>query len=183
MSPIPHQNRRRTVLINPGMQIGAAILFTALIALGGALFVGLIFQGAREALWDASVRGHFRFETPYQIVGDLVVRHLLFLFSGVALAGTAAFLLLVRRVRAGVARLLEVLRLSGEGDLSVASDAPGLRDLAIFGTQLDAAREHTLDRIREIRAEVEALRKEPVSAEEFQARWDGLKEKIGGIAP
>lgn len=183
MSPLPRQSRRRTVLINPRLQIGAGLLFTAVVVLGGILFAVLIFQGARDALRDASVQGHFRFDAPYQVVGDRLVRQLLLLFSVVTLAGTAAFLLLVRRFRTGMNRLLEVLRMSGEGDLSTATNASGHRDVAVFGVQLDAVREYALDRIREIRAEVQLLRKEPVPPEEFQERWDALKENIGRGTP
>ncbi|GAB4364413.1 MAG: hypothetical protein Kow00128_06050 [Deltaproteobacteria bacterium] len=183
MSPLPHQNRRRTVLVNPRLQIGAALLFSAVVLVGGALFAWLIYRGARDALWEASVQGHFRFDTPYQVVSDQVVRQLLQLFSVVAVAGVVTFLLIIRRIQAGMNRLIEVLRLSGEGDLSSPTDAPGLREVAIFGAQLDAVREYTLGQIREIRSEVELLRKEPVSPEEFRSRWDGLKEKIGRIAP
>jgi len=183
MSPIPRQSRRRTVLINPRFQIGAALLFTAVLVLGGTLFAVLIFQGVRDALRDASVQGHFRFDTPYQVVGDRVVRQLILLFSVVTLAWTAAFLLFVRRLRNGMTRLLEVLRMSGEGDLSTATNASGHRDLAVFGVQLDSGREYALDRIREIRAEVQLLRKEPLPPEEFQDRWDALKERIGRGTP
>lgn len=183
MSPLPRQSRRRTVLINPRLQIGAAILFTAVLVLGGTLFAVLIFQGARDALRDASFQGHFRIDSPYQVVGDRLVRQLIFLFSVVTLAGTAVFLFLVRRLRTGMNRLLEVFRLSGEGDLSTATNASGHRDLAIFGVQFDAVREYALDRIREIRAEVELLRKDPVPPEEFQERWDALKERIGRGTP
>lgn len=183
MSPFPHRSRGRTVLISPRLQIGTALVFTAVVFLGGALFAWIIYRGSREALWAASFRGHFRFDTPYQVVSDQVVRQLAALFAVVAGAGILTFLLLVRRIRAGMTRLREVLRMSGEGDLSTPTNAPGLRDVAIFGKQLDAARECTLDRIREVRAEVEVLRKEPLSAEEFRRRWAGLKEKIGGIVP
>lgn len=183
MSPLPHQNRRRTVLINPRLQIGTALLFAAVAVAGGALFAWLICTGAREALWAASVQGHFRFDTPYQVVSDQVVRQLLLLFSLVAAAGIVIFLLLVRRIRSGMNRLVEVLRLSGEGDLSSPTDAPGLRDVAIFGKQLDAVRGVLLDRIREIRSGAEELRRDPVPLEEFQSRWDGLKERVGRILP
>lgn len=171
------------ILINPRFQIGTALVFTAVVFLGGALFAWMIYRGSREAFWAASFRGHFRFDTPYQVISDQVVRQLAALFAVVAGANILTFLLFVRRIRAGITRLCEVLRMSEEGDLSTPTNAPGFRDVAIFGKRLDAAREYTLDRIREIRAEMEVLRKEPLSAEEFRRRWDGLKEKIGGIVP
>lgn len=183
MSPLPHQKRRRTFLINPRLQVGPALLFTAAVILGGTLFVWLCYRGSRETLWAASFQGHFRFDTPYQVVGGRLIRQLLILFSVVTAAGILAFLLLVRRIRAGLSRLCEVLRSSGEGDLSSPTNAPGLREMADFGKQIDAVRGYTLDRIREIRAEVGILRKEPLSEEEFRQRWDGLREKIGRIVP
>jgi len=183
MTPLPHQNRRRTVLINPRLQIGTALVFTAVVFLGGALFAWVMYRGSREALWAASIQGHFRFDTPYQIVSDQMVRQLITLFAVVAVAGILTFLLLIQRIRAGMIRLRTVLRMSGEGDLSSPTNAPGLQDVAIFGKQLDSAREYTLGQILEIRAEVEILRKEPLSPEEFQERWDRVKEKIGRVVP
>lgn len=183
MSPLPHQSRRRTVLINPRLQIGTTLLFAAVVLLSGALFAWLIYRGARETLWTASVQGHFRFDTPYQVVSDQVIRQLATLFAMVAAVGILSFLLLIRRIRAGMTRLREVFRISEEGDLSSPTNAPGLRDVAIFGEQLDAARGYTLDQIRQIRAEVEVLRKDPLSEEEFQRRWNGLKESFGRIVP
>lgn len=183
MSPLPHRNWRRTVLINPRLQIGAALLFTAVVFLSGSLFAWILYRGSRESLWAASVQGHFRFDTPYQVVGDLMVRQLITLFTVVAATGILTFLLLIRRIHAGMNRLREVLRMSGEGDLSSPTNAPGLRDVAIFGKQLDAVRGHALEQIRELREEVKFLRKEPLSPEEFQERWDRVKEKIGRIAP
>ena len=65
--------------------------------------------------------------------------------------------------------------MSGEGDLSSPANAPGLREIGIFGKQLDAARGYTLEQIREIREEAEVLRREPLSPEEFRERWDRVK--------
>jgi len=183
MSRHPHQNRRRTVLINPRLQIGTALVFTAVVFLGGALFAWIFYRESREALWAASIQGHFRVDTPYQVVGDQVVRHLFTLFAGLAAACILMSLLLIQRIRAGMNRLREVLRMSGEGDLSSPANAPGLREIGIFGKQLDAARGYTLEQIREIREEAEVLRREPLSPEEFRERWDRVKEKIGRIVP
>lgn len=183
MTPFSPQSRRRTVLINPRLQIGTALVFTAVVFLGSALFAWLIYRGAREAFWAASIQGHYRFDTPYQVVGPQVVRQLIALFVVVAASSIVTFLMLIRRIRVGMVRLREVLRMSGEGDLSSPTNAPGLRDVAIFGKQLDTVRGYTLDRIREIREEVEVLRKEPLSPEEFQERWYRVKEKIGRIVP
>lgn len=183
MSPIPQQKRRRTFLVNPRLQVGAALLFTAAVFLGGILFAWLCYRGSREALWAASFQGHFRFETPYQLVGGRMVRLLVVLFAMVTAAGALIFLLFVRRIRAGLNRLCEVLRTSGEGDLSSSTNAPGLRELSEFGSQVDAVRGYTLDQIRGIRAEVEIMRKEPLPQEEFRQRWEGLRDQIGRIVP
>lgn len=183
MSSLSPHNRRRTVLVIPRLQVGVPLVFSAVVLLGGALFAWLTYRGAREALWAASLQGHFRFETPYEIVSKEMVRQLAALFVAVVLASIAAFLLIVRRIRAGMLRLVETLRMSGEGDLSTPTNAPGLRDVAIFGNQLDAIRGHTLGQIGEIREEIGILRKEPLSPEEFQLRWDRLKDAIGRIVP
>ena len=183
MSPLPYRSRRRTVLVSPRLQIGTALVFSAVVLLGGALFAWFLYRGSREALWAASFQGHFRGGTPYEILSGQVVRQLAVLFAAVTAAAVAAFVLLVLRIRAGMARLTEVLRMSGEGDLSSPANAPGLREVAIFGTQLDAVRSHTLGQIGEIREEVGVLRKEPFSPEEFQLRWDRLKVAIGRIVP
>ena len=46
---------------------------------------------------------------------------------------------------AGMAHLTEVLRRSGEGDLSSPANVPGPREVTIFGTQLDAAQVDLLE--------------------------------------
>lgn len=183
MSPQAYQSRRRTVLVTPRLQVWVPLVFSAVVLLGGALFAWLIYRGAREALWAASLQGHFRFNTPYDIVGHQMVRQLAALFAVVVTASIAAFLVLVRRIRAGLLRLVETLRLSREGDLSTPTNAPGIRDLGVFGSQLDAIRGHTLGQIEGIREEVGILRKEPLPPEEFQLRWDRLKEAVGRIVP
>lgn len=181
MSPIPKQTRRRTILINPRLQAGTALVFGGVLLLAGALFAWFVYRDSREALWTASIRGHFGFDTPYRIVGDRVVRQLILLYATLSASSTLIFLLLIRRIRAGMTRLREVLRISGDGDLSSPSNAPGLREIGMFGRQLDAVRSDTLDRIREIREEVEILRAGSLPPGEFQERWDRVKERIGRI--
>lgn len=183
MSPLAYQNRRRTVLVNPRLQVWVPLVFSAVVLLGGALFAWLVYRGAREALWGASLQGHFRFDTPYDIVSHRMVRQLAALFAVVFVASAAAFLILVRRIRAGLLRLVETLRMSGEGDLSTPTNVPGIRDLGLFGSQLDAIRGHTLGQIEGIREEAGILRKEPLPPEEFQLRWDRLRDAIGRIVP
>ncbi|HZW36655.1 MAG: hypothetical protein ACM319_10640, partial [Deltaproteobacteria bacterium] len=72
---------------------------------------------------------------------------------------------------------------SARGDLSTPTKAEGLPDLVRLGTKIDAARAQTLSRIHEIRAEVEVLRREPLSDEEFARRWSELKTAFRKVAP
>ena len=80
-------------------------------------------------------------------------------------------------------RIAAVFRLSGEGDLSTPTDARGVGEFHTLGKQVDAARARTLEVIEGIRAEVDLMRKESLPEDEFMKRWEGLKEKIGRLAP
>lgn len=175
--------RRRIVFISPGFQGGVAISFAVVVVAGAALFALLVYHDIKKALWDASYMGHFFFRTPYQIVNDILLTHLAGLFLGVLAVSFAVFSLQVRRIRAGIGRVIEVLAASGEGDLSTPTGAPGLKTIASFGKQVDAARSHTLSRIGEIRHDLDFLASGPPAPEEFRRRWAGMKEKIGRLAP
>jgi hypothetical protein len=175
--------RRRIMFIHPGLQGGAALCFAVVVVAGAALFALFVYNGLKQALWDASYMGHFRFRTPYQVVDDILLTHLAGLFLGVLCVSFAVFFLLVHRIRAGIGRVTEVLAASGKGDLSTPTEAPGLKAIASFGKQVDAARSYTLSRIGEIRAELDILSSGPQAPEEFRKRWDSLKEKIGRLAP
>ncbi|MBI5420646.1 MAG: hypothetical protein HZA60_11200 [Deltaproteobacteria bacterium] len=178
------QNQRRVILINPRFQGRVALLFAAVILLGGAVLAFMIYREAREALWDASVRGHFQAGlTPYRIVEEILIRHLAVLVAGILLASFLLFFLLMRSIGAGIQRLVDVLRLSGEGDLSTPTRAPGPGEIASFGEQLDGIRARTLTLIDEIRSEAGSLRNEALPPEAFRQRWEELKTKVGRLAP
>ncbi len=182
MSGIPHQHRRKTVLINPRLQMGIAVTFGLVVLFGGAVFAGVVYVQARAALWDASMRGHYFFQAPVEIVHDILVRNILLLGGLAILACGIVLFLFVRRIHAGMTRVIETLRASAEGDLSTPTNAPGVREITFFGNQLDAVRGHILSSLAEIRAEVEFLRTTPLPDGEAGKRWQALKEKMGRIA-
>lgn len=183
MSPVPATVRRRTVLVNAKLQLGTAAALAAVLLAGGILFGAAFHREGRDALVTASFRGHFFFRTPYDVLGDLVVRHLLFLFALVTAAGCALLLLLLRWIDAGLAGIADAFRVSAEGDLSSPTRVRGPQGIATFGAQIDEVRGQVLERIGEIRREIGVLRSEPLPQEEFLRRWEGLKEKIRGFAP
>ncbi|MGE5190581.1 MAG: hypothetical protein ACM3NF_11050 [Gemmatimonadota bacterium] len=183
MSAFHHQKRRKIVLVSPRLQGGVALGLAALVLLAAAIFGVLVYRDVARALRDVSLFGHYRFRSSYEVVAPGVVRHLAGLFAGTLVAGVALFLLVIRRIRAGTERIAAVFRLSGEGDLSTPTDAPGPGEFADLGEQLDEARRGTLEAIDGIRAEVDLMRKEPLAEDEFLKRWDGVKERIRRIAP
>jgi len=175
--------RRRIMYIHPRLQGGAALCFAAVVVVGAALFALVVYYDLKRALWQTSYMGHFTFQTPYQVVDKILLTHLAGLFLGVLCVSVAVFFLLVHRVRAGIGRVTDVLKSSGEGDLSTPTEAPGPKSIAVYGSQVDAARAHTLSRIEEIRAELDFLSSGTQAPGEFRNRWEALKEKIGRIAP
>ena len=183
MTALQQQKRRKIVFIYPGFQGGAALAFAAVVFVVWAIFSWHIFGDVGQALRDVSLMGHYRFQSTYDIVGASVIRHLAGLFAGILLAGIALFFLVIRRIRIGTERIAAVFRLSGEGDLSTPTDAPGPGEFAALGKEIDAARTRTLDVIDGLRGEVDLMRKEPLPEDEFLKRWEGLKERIGRLAP
>jgi hypothetical protein len=105
------------------------------------------------------------------------------LSAGVIAASLLVLFLLIRRVRAEASRLVEAFLISTEGDLSTPTEAPGLSGITDLGGKIDSARSRTLSRIREIAAEAEFLRSEPLSEEEFAKRWNALKAAVRKVAP
>lgn len=179
----PRHAARRTVFVNPRFQGGVALCFAAAVCAGAVLFALLFHNYAKSALRVASVKGHYHFMAPYDIIGEALGRHVAALSAGVLAASLLLLFLLVRRVRNGVGRLVETFRISMEGDLSSPANAGALPDIADLGRKIDAARGRTLSRIRDIAAEAEFLRNEPLSDEEFARRWEGVKAAIGRVAP
>ena len=183
MTALQQKRRRKIVLISPRFQGGVALSFVVLAVAGAALFSLLVSRDVRQELWDATYSAHYLVRSAYEIAGPGVVRHVAGLFAGTLLAGIVLLFLVIHRIRAGAERIAAVFRISGEGDLSTPADAPGPGEFPVLGEQMDAARSGTLQAIGEIRAEVALMRKGSLSEEEFLKRWDGIKERLGRIAP
>ena len=169
--------------MNPRLQGGVALCFAAVVFAGAALFALFFLHYARATLRVASLQGHYHFLSPYEIIGEALARHVAVLSAGVLAASLLVLLLLVRRVRKGAGRLVEIFRVSKDGDLSSPANAGGLPDLAHLGKKIDAMRGRTLSRIHEIAAEAEFLRSEPLSEEEFAKRWNALKAAVRKVVP
>ncbi|MGZ8460902.1 MAG: hypothetical protein ACXWW2_10780 [Candidatus Deferrimicrobiaceae bacterium] len=181
-SPHPHV-RRRSRLVNPRLQGGAAIRIAVMVIVFGTLIAFLLFRDIRQALWDASYGGHFPLPTPVRVVEGILVRRLVVLFALVFAGGTLAFFWHVRGIRRGISRLVEVLKASATGDLSSPVGAPSPGGVIDFESEIEDVRSYTLGLIDDVREEVEALRTSVLSADEFARRWEGLKEKIGRVSP
>ncbi|HWS14594.1 MAG TPA: hypothetical protein VN450_00225 [Candidatus Methylomirabilis sp.] len=180
----PEQKFRRKIhYINPRFQGGAALAFSAMIVAGGILFGGLVYRDVGQALWAAAMQGHYMMDSPYEIVRGALLWHLAGLSATVSCLGVIVFFLLVRAIRRGIGRVIEVLRASEDGDLSTPTDAPGVSEFARFGDMVDAARSDTLSRISALREEAASLATSDLPPEEFRARWNELKRTIREIAP
>ena len=176
----PHV-RRRSKLVNPRLQGGAAIRIAVVVFVFGTLIAFLLFRDIRQALWDASYSGHFVFPTSFRVVGGILVRRLVVLFALVFAGGSLAFFWHVRGIRRGISRLVEVFEASATGDLSSPVGVPSPGGIIDFEREIDDVRSYTLGLIDEVRGEVEALRTSVLSEEEFARNWEDLKEKIGRI--
>jgi len=179
----PTPIRRRNRIVNPRIQGPAAILAAAVVLAVGSLTALFLFRGLRQALWDASLSGHFPYSSPFLIVRDILVRTHLSLFGLVFAGGGLAFLWCERRIRNGVSRLVETFEASAGGDLSSPSDLREMPEFLDIGELADGVRFRTLDLAGEARREAEAMRTSRLDPEEFALRWDALKERIGRIAP
>ena len=175
--------RRKIRYINPRFQGGAALAFAAMIVAGGILFGGLVYRDLGRAVWAAAMQGHYLMENPYEIVRDALLWHRAGLSATVTCLGVIVFLFLVRAIRRGIGRVIEMLLAVEGGDLSTPTDARGLTELARFGERVDAARAHTLSRIVALREEAASLAASGLPPEEFRSRWDGFKRKIRMVAP
>jgi uncharacterized iron-regulated membrane protein len=180
----PHsQFRRRNKLVHPKFQGGAAILIIAVVLVAGALVTLLLYRDIRQVLWDATHSGHYRFPSSYRVVSGILVRWLLALHALVFAGGAFSFLWYVRRARNGITRLAEVFEASENGDLSSPGNVRAFEVISDLGTKIDEVRSYTLALIREVQGEAEAMGMSALSHEEFEKRWEALKEKIGRIVP
>ena len=182
-NPAPKPPRPRIRYVSPRFQGPAVVAFAAIIAIGGAIFWKLVDSEFQRVFLRAAIRGHYTFDSAYDIVRDLLASHLAGLFVGVFLAGSVLVLLLVAAIRHGVGRAVGSLRASADGDLSTPTGAGPIGEFNRFGDKIDAARSDTLTSIQEIRSEAAGLAAGGMPPEEFRLRWDELKQRIRRIAP
>ena len=182
-TPLLPPPRPGTRYVNPRFQGPAMLAFAAIIAIGGAIFWKLVDGEFQRVFPLAAIRGHYSFNSAYDIVRDLLARHLAGLFAGVFLAGSALVLLLVAATRCGIGKAVDALRASADGDLSTPTGTGPLGEFDRFGGKIDSARSDTLASVMKIRKETTALAAGGISPEEFRLRWDDLKQRIRKIAP
>jgi hypothetical protein len=169
--------------VSPRFQGPAVLAFTAIISIGGVIFWKLVDDEFRRIFRLAAIRGHYTFDSAYDIVRDLLSWHLAGLFIGVFLAGSVLILLLVAATRHGIGKAVASLRASADGDLSTPTGTGAIGEFDRFGKKIDAVRSDTLASLLVIRGEVAALAAGGISPEEFRLRWDELKHRIRRIAP
>lgn len=183
MSSSPHPGRRKIVFISPRFQGGAALVFAGVVTAGWALFSWHMLGDIGRALDDIPFAPHDRVRSAYDVVGTGMIRHLAALVAGTLLVCAALFFLGVSRIRTGAERIVAAIRRSAEGDLSTPTDVPGPAEFAAIGKQIDAARAGVLEIVGAIRSEAESLRAETLPEDEFMRRWEGLKGRVGRLAP
>jgi hypothetical protein len=177
------RSRPRIRYVSPRFQGPAVLAFAAIIVSGGAIFWKLVDSAFQRVFPYAAIRGHYAFDSAFDIVRDLLVTHLAGLFVGVFLAGTALVLLLVAATRLGIGKAVGSLRASADGDLSTPTGTGPIGEFDRLGKKIDAARSDTLASVLKIRSETAALAAGGISPEEFRLRWDELKQRIRRIAP
>ncbi len=182
-NPALRPPRTRIRYVNHRFQGPAVLAFVAIVVTGGAIFWKLVDDEFQRAFPLAAIRGHYTFDSAYEIVRDLLARHLAGLFVGVFLAGTVLVLLLVAATRHGIGKAVGSLRASADGDLSTPTGTGPIGEFDRFGEKIDAARSDTLASVIKIRSETTALAGGGISPEEFRLRWDELKQRIRMIAP
>ena len=175
--------RPRIRYVSPRFQGPAVVAFAAVIAIGGAIFWKLVDGKFQRVFPQAAIRGHYSFDTAYDIVRELLAWHLAGLFVGLFLVGSVLVLLLVAATRHGIGKAVDSLRASADGDLSTPTGACPFGEFDRFGEKIDATRSATLASVLKIRSEVTALADGGISPEEFRLRWDELKQRIREIAP
>lgn len=181
--PSHHLTKRRILFVKPRLQGTFALSFAAIAFAGAALFAWFFLRYARTAFRVASLQGHYEFLSPHEIIGGELARYVVIMSAGVLAVSLLVLLFQVHRIRGGVGRIVLTFRNSMEGDLSSFTNATGPSEIAELGRMVDASRSRILSRIREIRADAEFLRSEPLTDEEYAKRWDALKSAIGRIVP
>jgi len=182
-NPTLQQRRPRIRYINPRFQGPAVLAFAAIIVFGGAIFWKLVDSEFQRIFLRAAIRGHYTFDSAYDIARDLLAWHLAGLFVGVFLACSVLVLLLVAATRHGIGKAVDSLRAAAGGDLSTPTGTGLIGEFDRFGKNIDAARSETLTSVQEIRSEAAALAAGGMSPEDFRLRWDVLKQRIRRIAP
>ncbi|MFZ2223207.1 MAG: hypothetical protein WAV26_00820 [Candidatus Deferrimicrobium sp.] len=175
--------RPRIRYVSPRFQGPAVLAFSIIIATGGVIFWKLLDTEFQRVFLHAAIRGHYSFDSAYDIVRKLLVFHLAGLFVGVFLAGLVLVLFLVAAARHGIGKAVESLRALEDGDLSTPTGTCPIGELERFGKKIDAARSDTLVSVLKIRSEAAALASGGIPPEEFRLQWDVLKQRIRGIAP
>ena len=182
-NPVLHPPRPRIRYVSPRFQGPAVLAFAVLVATGGAIFWKLVDSEFRRVFLHVAIRGHYAFDSAYDIVRDLLAWHLACLFVGVFLTGSVLVLVLVAATRRGIGRAVASLRRSADGDLSTPTGTSSIGEFDRFGKKIDAARSDTLASVLKIRGEAAALAAGGISPEEYRLRWDELKHRIRRIAP
>ena len=182
-NPSRQPPRPRIRYVSPRFQGPAVLAFAAIVAIGGAIFWKLVDGKFLRVFPQAAIRGHYTFDSAYDIIRDLLAWHLAGLFVGVFLAGSVLVLLLVAAIRYGIGKAVDSLRASADGDLSTPTDTGPIGEFDRFGEKIDTARSDTLATVMKIRGEATALAASGISPEEFRLRWDELKQRIRMIAP
>ena len=173
----------RILYVTPRFQGPAVLAFAAIIATGGAIFWKLVDSEFQRVFLHVAIRGHYAFDSAYDIVRDLLAWHLAGLFVGVFLTGSVLVLLLVAATRHGIGKAVDSLRESADGDLSTPTGTGSFGEFNRFREIIDAARSETFASVLKIRSEAAALAAGGISPEEFRLRWDELTHRIRRIAP
>ena len=169
--------------VSPRFQGPAVLALAAIIVTGGAIFWKLVDSEFQRVFLHAAIRGHYPFDSAYDIVRDLLAWRLVGLFVGIFLTGSVLVLLLVAATRHGIGKAVDSLRASADGVLSTPTGTGSFGEFNRFGEKIDAARSETFASVLKIRSKAAALAAGGVSPEEFRLGWDDLKHRIRRIAP
>ncbi|MDP2658694.1 MAG: hypothetical protein Q8O78_09815, partial [Candidatus Deferrimicrobium sp.] len=87
-NPSLQPSRPRIRYVSPRFQGPAVLAFVAIIAIGGAIFWKLVDSEFQRVFLIAAIRGHYAFDSAYDIVRGLLAWHLAGLFVGVFLTSS-----------------------------------------------------------------------------------------------